>query len=498
MPHVRVPPTCVPAARTVAVGGGHRALNTKSSPPLSQAGKCFGCGAPVQLHSPGEAGYVEIEAVTAKASHRQAGMLMCARCRSLAHGGLEVAVAEDHLPSPAPPSPHAASPSPRPPAKRLATPAQLRAELADAASGPALVALVVDALDVPGSLLGGRVRSLVGGNPVFLIGTRCDLLPSSIVGGGPGAPSGSRPGPRALAAWLADVAARRGLTVAGAAALSSKSGSGVPAAVGALRRERRGRDLVVLGAANVGKSAFVRAFVKETKVATSPHFDPAAAAVGRRLPLEAALPGTTLARIPLRAFASGDGRLVDTPGLHLHHRLIHCLSPAEAVELQPKKALRAWFAPDPASVGTDAAGMGAATYAWGGVARVDVSGAPPGTRLIFYGPAALRVGAGPLVSMALEGGALTEMMGGHTAFGVGSVTLRGGLRPAREAVLKGRAVDVCVSGLPGWLAIRPPAGDTGHDSLDGISVRAWAPVGVEVFLRDAMPVAEEGDPRDIW
>ena len=38
-----------------------------------------------------------------------------------------------------------------------------------------------------------------------------------------------------------------------------------------------------------------------------------------------------------------------------------------------------------------------ATYQWGGVARVDLVSAPPGTALAFYGPPALRVHALPLV-----------------------------------------------------------------------------------------------------
>lgn len=45
--------------------------------------------------------------------------------------------------------------------------------------------------------------------------------------------------------------------------------------------------------------------MREMRTATSPQFDPAALAAGRRLPVESAVPGTTLAPIPLRAFASG-------------------------------------------------------------------------------------------------------------------------------------------------------------------------------------------------
>lgn len=39
-----------------------------------------------------------------------------------------------------------------------------------------------------------------------------------------------------------------------------------------------------------------------------------------------------------------------------------------------------------------------ATYQWGGVARLDIVSAPPGTALAFYGPPALHVHALPLVS----------------------------------------------------------------------------------------------------
>lgn len=39
-----------------------------------------------------------------------------------------------------------------------------------------------------------------------------------------------------------------------------------------------------------------------------------------------------------------------------------------------------------------------ATYQWGGVARLDLVSAPPGTALVFYGPPALHVHAMPLLS----------------------------------------------------------------------------------------------------
>lgn len=45
--------------------------------------------------------------------------------------------------------------------------------------------------------------------------------------------------------------------------VSSRSGEGVAAVASKVARERKGRDVFVVGAANVGKSAFVRALLKE-------------------------------------------------------------------------------------------------------------------------------------------------------------------------------------------------------------------------------------------
>lgn len=61
----------------------------------------------------------------------------------------------------------------------------------------------------------------------------------------------------------------------------------------------------VTGGRRQGAPGGRRALMREMKTATSPQFDPAALAAARRLPVESAVPGTTLAPIPLRAFAAG-------------------------------------------------------------------------------------------------------------------------------------------------------------------------------------------------
>lgn len=75
----------------------------------------------------------------------------------------------------------------------------------------------------------------------------------------------------------------------------------------------------MLGAANVGKSAFVRALVGEMSHFSSRHFDPAALRMNRRLPTESAMPGTTLRTIPIETFASGGELFGELPFLGLIH-----------------------------------------------------------------------------------------------------------------------------------------------------------------------------------
>eukprot|EP00976_Prorocentrum_cordatum_P055610 1122155-Prorocentrum_minimum.AAC.1 len=66
------------------------------------------------------------------------------------------------------------------------------------------------------------------------------------------------------------------------------------AAVGAVLRERRGRPVYAIGAANAGKSSFVAAFLKRLK-----ETDVQAVMAAQHLPTTSAMPGTTLGMIPL-------------------------------------------------------------------------------------------------------------------------------------------------------------------------------------------------------
>jgi ribosome biogenesis GTPase A len=72
--------------------------------------------------------------------------------------------------------------------------------------------LLVDLTDVGGTLLGG-IKDTVGASPVLLVGTKADLLPA-----------GWRP--ERVAAWLARLAALRGLQPLQVLLVSSHTGAG--------------------------------------------------------------------------------------------------------------------------------------------------------------------------------------------------------------------------------------------------------------------------------
>lgn len=431
------------------------------------AARCYGCGVALQTDDPESSGYVNREKFEEKARHRQLDHLLCVRCQDLSHGKMIPGV-EDF----------AQLVEPRGLQKRLATPQELREELQSVRSSRALIVLLVDLLDFSGSLL-SRVRDLVGKNPIIAVGTKMDLLPRHVDCGD------------AFFDWFEDSLAFKKLSVVSMHVVSSKTGEGIDEVAADIKQERLGRDVYIIGAANVGKSAFVRAFVKEMASMTSRQFDPLAIGKSKRLPVESSMPGTTLSSIPLEVFHSG-GTLYDTPGLHLHHRLPHILTPDENKELHPRKRVSTFQAPEPCSVSEQ--GDMHACYCWGGLVRIHVIDCPPDTTLSFYGPQILRVEAipyktGEILDIGKEKTADAASDGG---FGAGSVAARGGLRVVKRSNIKipfahGSKIpvaDIAVSGIPGWVNISSASSRPGQS----IRVIIEAPVGIEAFVRPPIPL----------
>ncbi|KAF6256744.1 hypothetical protein COO60DRAFT_85689 [Scenedesmus sp. NREL 46B-D3] len=435
--------------------------------------------------------------------------------------------------------------------KLLVTPEQLRQKISEVRGVKALVVLLVDLLDASGSLM-GKVRDMVGNNPIVLVGTKMDLLPGGCK-------------PKDVADWLAESAARRRLQVTSAHLVSSHTGEGIAAVTGKVCRERKGRDVFVVGAANVGKSAFVRAMLKEMSSLTGGNFDAAALATSRHLPVESAMPGTTLGLIPLQAFETG-GTLYDTPGVHLHHRIPHMLTPDELRLLHPRKRLMAFSPPTPLDIvraqededgvedaATDTSSSSSsskpntvtASYIWSGLVRVDVLSGPPSCSLAFHGPRSMRVYGLPLLAEGQEvdfedeqeeeedDGEVDEALqervegwqgaassssssssssseggdagadgsgskkkpgrGSSVLFCKDSVQARGGLVPHSFVVKSPMPTaaclaDVAVSGLPGWVGVYA------RFSKQDVVLRVWVPRGVEVFLRPPLPCPRHQNP----
>ena len=326
---------------------------------IRKRGDCYGCGVALQTDFPEVSGYVTPAEYATKAHHRQLdGMMLCARCSDLSHGRMVNAVAGQggaRLRT------------------GLITPAQLREQLSAIREKKALVVKVVDATDFHGSFL-NKVRDVVGGNPILLVLTKVDLLPKDT-------------DLDELEDWVYhEVVTLRRLTLAGVACVSARKNVGLKRAVGAMFAERKGRDVYVLGAANVGKSTFIRAALKAMR--EEGNFGVPA----KRLPTASAMPGTTLGVIPLRAF-EGKGVLYDTPGVFLHHRLNSILSGDELKRFGLGGSLRR-FEPKP-RVGDENAdrenGFAGLSLLWGPLLRVDVTEATPNAAFVFFGPKGMRV-----------------------------------------------------------------------------------------------------------
>lgn len=112
-----------------------------------------------------------------------------------------------------------------------------------------LVLHLVDLTDIQGTFL-RQIRDLVSKNPILIVGTKFDLLPK-----------GSHV--KDVSDWLMQYLMDKGLNPIGIVLVSSKTRFGIRQAATLLKKNRKGRDIVVIGAANVGKSAFIRSLLNE-------------------------------------------------------------------------------------------------------------------------------------------------------------------------------------------------------------------------------------------
>lgn len=174
-----------------------------------------------------------------------------------------------------------------------------------------LIVKIVDIFDFNGSWLPGLHR-FVGNNPVLLVANKVDLLPKSVKH-------------NKVINWLKREAKKLGMQPVDVMLVSAHKGIGMPKVVEAIEKYRNGKDVYVVGCTNVGKSTFINRIIKqatgEGEIITTSHF-----------------PGTTLdmIEIPLEDGAA----LYDTPGIINHHQMAHYLDASELKYIMPKKEIK--------------------------------------------------------------------------------------------------------------------------------------------------------------
>ncbi|PUZ73644.1 hypothetical protein GQ55_1G004000 [Panicum hallii var. hallii] len=423
---------------------------------------CYGCGAPLQTAEDAAPGYVDPATYDLKKRHHQLRTVLCGRCKLLSHGHMVTAVGG-----------HGGYPG----GKQFVSAEELREKLSYLRHEKALIVKLVDIVDFNGSFL-ARVRDFAGANPIILVITKVDLLPRDT-------------DLNCIGDWVVESVVKKKLNVLSVHLTSSKSLVGITGVISEIQQEKKGRDVYILGSANVGKSAFISALLR-----TMAYKDPVAAAAQKYKPIQSAVPGTTLGPIEIEAFLGG-GKLYDTPGVHLHHRQAAVIHADDLPSLAPQSRLKGRCFP---ANDTDVELSGNSLF-WAGLVRIDVVKALPRTRLTFYGPKKLKVNVVPTTEAdefykTEVGVTLTPPTGTERAEGWA------GLQGVRELKIKYEeldrpACDIAISGL-GWISVEPlgvpsnSADSNGEEEYDDgeLHLIVQVPKPVEVFVRPPLPVGK--------
>ncbi|AQK61232.1 embryo defective 14 [Zea mays] len=419
---------------------------------------CYGCGAPLQTAEEAAPGYVDPDTYQLKKRHHQLRTVLCGRCKLLSHGHMVTAVGG-----------HGGYPG----GKKFVSAEQLREKLSYLRHEKALIVKLVDIVDFNGSFL-ARVRDFAGANPIILVITKVDLLPRDT-------------DLNCIGDWVVESVVKKKLNVLSVHLTSSKSLVGITGVISEIHQERKGRDVYILGSANVGKSAFISAMLR-----TMAYKDPVAAAAQKYKPIQSAVPGTTLGPIQIEAFLGG-GKLYDTPGVHLHHRQAAVIHADDLPSLAPQSRLKGRCFP---ANDTDVELSGNSLF-WAGLVRIDVIKALPRSRLTFYGPKKLKINMVPTTEAdqfyeTEVGVTLTPPTGKERAEGWT------GLQGVRELKIKYEerdrpACDIAISGL-GWISVEPSGvpSNSAEEVYDGgeLHLVVHVPKPVEVFMRPPLPVGK--------
>ncbi|MDK6233025.1 ribosome biogenesis GTPase YqeH [Aerococcus sanguinicola] len=359
--------------------------------------KCIGCGASIQTVDKNQRGYTPKSAYEAGL---ETGELYCQRCFKLRHYNELQGVTMSHD--------------------------DFLAILNGISDEDALVVNVVDIFDISGSLIPGLKR-FVGDNDLLLVANKLDLLPSSI--------KESR-----LTHWVKKYARSQGLVVEELLLTSAQTQHHVDDLLEEIERLRKGRNVYVVGASNVGKSTLINSILKATGIAGD-------------LITTSVFPGTTLDLVEIPFDESS--YLIDTPGIMEDGQLTSQLSAEGLKQVMPKKRVKArTYQVNPEQ-----------SFFIGGLVQVDYL-AGDRNSFTFYLSNALKIHR--------------RKLEGAEAFYVDHVgelltpTIEGaGDRVRREFQVKA-GQDLVISGL-GWLTVAEDA-----------KLAIYSPKGIDVLVREAL------------
>ncbi|KAJ0406239.1 hypothetical protein ATCC90586_008197 [Pythium insidiosum] len=190
---------------------------------LMESWSCSGCGIDLQFEEPKKVGYMP-KALLGKIYHiRELKKLRCERCFQITQYGK---ITDAKLPY-----------------------NEYEKRVAELKSKDMLMIQLVDILDITGSLL-PKARHLFGKKDVMLVVNKGDLIPE-------------KSGIRRLMRRIQTQAKEAGIeNIKAVYLVSAMKGIGMKEIVEDIRKYRKGRDLCVVGAANVGKSTFLNALMK--------------------------------------------------------------------------------------------------------------------------------------------------------------------------------------------------------------------------------------------
>lgn len=363
--------------------------------------RCEGCGIALQTANENKPGYVP-EAALGKSP------VICRRCFRIKHYSEASSITVDQD--------------------------EFLKLLGGIAQTDSLVVHIVDLFDFEGSLISGLQR-FVGSNEVLLVVNKIDLLPRVT--------NWNR-----IRNWVMQQAKLNGLRTVDVVMCSARRGDDFERVVEAVGRLRKGRDVYVVGATNVGKSTLINRLIADYSDL-------------RRELTVSRYPGTTLdaVRIPLE-----DGRhIIDTPGIVYDFRLTEIVPRTDLAALLPDKPLK----PLTFQLNCEQ------TLFFGGLVRFDFV---EGERQSFtiYLSSGIPVHRTKLSRAdALYAEHRGKMLAPPNANNIDSLPpwTRHRLR-----IAPGERMDVAVSGL-GWIRV---------NAESGAVIDLFAPKGIKVLLRHAM------------